>query len=148
MKPSDKKIKALFEQDPGVVASGLFYGYPACCIEAFSTSEHFHVWKKYPALASMGTGYCPCMECAPQVQLDWSRFQAEKITPHRSCSTPFPSEEKDIVEFDMFFIHLSLKLGLDPQKMSEGFMGGKTIRALLKRSNSMENITHPVIRKY
>jgi hypothetical protein len=70
---------------------GAIYGFPACCVQAFCSSHCSETRVQYPDGPWMGTGFVPCITCAPAA-LDFDRFIAEKVAPARICPSQFPSE--------------------------------------------------------
>ncbi len=77
--------------------SGLFYGYPQCCIEAFCRLDHVqHEAKTGDTLASdMGkkTGFIPCRQCAEKLQS--GELQLTDLISGRKADRPFPKCSKD-----------------------------------------------------
>lgn len=65
--------------------TGHWYGFPKCCVEAFSRLKHFNEdtenWPLY------GTGFVPCKECATTKTAE--QLTAE-INAARICPIPFP----------------------------------------------------------
>jgi hypothetical protein len=71
---------------------GSYYGYPACCIDAFTTTLCMDVRKQYPTNPWSGTGFLPCIECAPKA-LNFARFVEDNIKPNRISAAAFPDME-------------------------------------------------------
>lgn len=70
---------------------GIHFGFPECCIKEF-TADYCETTKRlYPEGPWVGTGFIPCACCAAAA-LDFPTFVAERITPNRLCSTPFPDQ--------------------------------------------------------
>lgn len=132
-----KQLKKLYEEAPGYLVHGIYFGFPLCCIEAFCTGETQKVIKKYPKLPSSGTGFVPCLKCAKKVKLDWESYLKKEIIENRFCPAKFPSDE-DVNEKHgnlKFFIKLTRFLGYDPKEecanLHEDYE--KTILKLLKK---------------
>lgn len=71
---------------------GALYGFPSCCVNEFCTSYCMDTRNQYPDGPWMGTGYMPCISCAPTAAQDFDKFVAEHIATKRICPLPFPSE--------------------------------------------------------
>jgi hypothetical protein len=70
---------------------GALFGFPACCVQAFCATCCTETKTRYPRGPWMGTGFIPCLSCAPKA-LNLKRFVAEEIAPNRLCAAPFPGE--------------------------------------------------------
>ena len=127
-------IISSFKEEPGLTASGLFYGFPECCISSFAKFEQLEVFEKFPDLPSIGTGFVPCIKCAPKVKLNWLAFKKENIIKNRHCKEEFPAMEVKRSDYHLFFIKLSCELGIDPFEASKSFKDGKEIRKILRQS--------------
>jgi hypothetical protein len=77
-----------------LAALGKYFGFPNCCIEEFLSTQSHATWTKYPDGPWVGTGFMPCVSCADKA-LDFDKFVADNITPHRACPTPFPDQGTD-----------------------------------------------------
>ncbi len=116
-----EQINRLYDDQPGFLSSGLYFGFPICCIDAFCSGETQTVIKNHPLLESSGTGFVPCLECAKEVAKDWPNFLAEKILKNRICQGAWPDGDnaKDKTEFFKFFIELTRALGYDPKEEAQ-----------------------------
>lgn len=84
---------------------GALYGFPTCCVRAFCTTYCSETKAHYPKGPWYGTGFIPCLSCAPAAAKDFPRFVAEKITPNRLYAVPFPGEpSRDTHDATMSFI--------------------------------------------
>lgn len=70
-------------------ALGVYLGYPICCVFSFCDTLSEDTRDKYPNGPWVGTGFIPCVNCAPHA-LDFERFVKDKIEPQRLSSVPFP----------------------------------------------------------
>ena len=73
--------------------SGIFYGYPQCCIEAFCRLDHIQEESKTgsKALASLmgkSTGFIPCRQCAEKLQT--GELKLQDLISERKSELPFP----------------------------------------------------------
>lgn len=88
-------------QDLFGAVSGIFYGYPDCCIRAFMTPDR---GTNHPLI---GTGYIPCKACE-------KKTMGELITVidrNRFCEVPFPHgllarNDRVYYEFEAFLDEL------------------------------------------
>lgn len=71
-------------------AFGRHAGFPTCCIQAFCRDCCEDTKELYPAGPWMGTGFVPCLECAPTAAKDFEKFVATHIAPRRLNRKPFP----------------------------------------------------------
>jgi uncharacterized protein YegP (UPF0339 family) len=126
------KIKEIFLTQPGFAASGLFYGFPICCVESFVNFKQLEVFEKYPNIPSSGTGFVPCICCAKNIHTLWPET-LNIIAQNRFCTNTFPEQESNKDEADNFFIMLSRFLGLNPKEMAETLSYNKNILKLLKK---------------
>jgi hypothetical protein len=73
-------------------ASGIFYGYPQCCIEAFCRLDHIREQaKEGSSLASdmgKGTGFIPCGSCAEKLRS--GELKLRDLISGRKADRPFP----------------------------------------------------------
>jgi hypothetical protein len=77
---------------------GKEYGYPACCIDAFTTDGCADTEEQFPEGPWYGTGYVPCVQCAPKCLADFQKFINENIAPKRIFPFAFPIDEVDVDE--------------------------------------------------
>lgn len=80
------KITKAMLNTPGWVFSGLFYGYPLCCIKEFNELKHLHL-KHFKLI---GTGYVPCSKCRSKSKAELIKV----ITDNRFDPKPFPEESE------------------------------------------------------
>lgn len=83
-------------------ATGQYYGYPTCCIDAFiEDMQYLENTGKAPVRARAdkypwtGTGFIPCNEHAESIMQHWDETMQE-ILKSRVCVYPFPVDESDI----------------------------------------------------
>lgn len=69
--------------------SGKHFGFPECCIEAFSTGE-YHEDNPYN-----GTGYRPCKKCSEVPMWKVVRY----INDNRKHPDPFPNSDTFVKEW-------------------------------------------------
>ena len=62
---------------------GRYFGYPDCCIDAFTRFEHLG----QPKRKLHGTGFVPCLVCEESKTIDQLK---EEIERNRLCPIPFP----------------------------------------------------------
>lgn len=72
---------------------GNHFGFPECCVKEFAANYCQPTKELYPEGPWLGTGFVPCPCCAPAAAADFEHFVANRITPNRSCSTPFPDDD-------------------------------------------------------
>jgi hypothetical protein len=80
--------------------TGLFYGYPPCCIAAFQRDLEYGPLavqmtyapgdRRDPAAPWIGTGFVPCVACIDDARADFQAFVAKRIAPARACDVAFP----------------------------------------------------------
>lgn len=65
--------------------TGLVFGYPRCCVDAFCKSEHLKDkhWRSRPLI---GTGFVCCAECA---ETKTAEELSDEIKRHRRVSWEF-----------------------------------------------------------
>lgn len=68
------------------VALGIYFGYPACCIEDFCKDTT--ITTKQKDLCK--DGFIPCPDCCEKIT---SRVQLKDLITNRICKTPFPINE-------------------------------------------------------
>lgn len=73
-------------KSPGWVFTGLFYGYPLCCIKEFAGGEHIGIGN----FVLIGTGYVPCSKCRNKTAEELIKV----ISKNRSDPLPFPEESE------------------------------------------------------
>ncbi|MBC8741864.1 hypothetical protein F6X40_35540 [Paraburkholderia sp. UCT31] len=73
-------------------AMGSYLGFPSCCVKAFQADFCAETKEKYRTEEQpwRGTGFLPCMDCAPHAAANFSRFVEKKIAPGRICPDTFP----------------------------------------------------------
>lgn len=117
----DKKhideVRQVFLLDPYFAATGLFFGFPECCIEGFITDYNEKTKVHYPEAPFIGTGFVPCICCAESATHNWPEFKA-KIEKNRISTLPFPEDNNDAQRY-RFFYQLTDKLGYDPKLLRE-----------------------------
>lgn len=72
---------------------GLAFGYPTCCIEEFMTKPLFIDEENYKvrSLASDGSGFIPCGECAKKVKD--GHIELKDLITFRTISQEFPNDD-------------------------------------------------------
>lgn len=112
------QFRNLFVQNPMTVSTGIYYGFPACCIEHFcqqnsACNSHIDNSKKdnHPML---GTGYLPCPQCYEDSKN--KEFFTQLINNNRFSPLDFPAVAVDIIneDEDKFFALLCYKLYKNP----------------------------------
>jgi hypothetical protein len=85
--------------------SGLFYGYPQCCIEAFCRLDHIReesaTGDSLCAQVGNSTGFVPCRTCAEKIRDGQTTLK--ELVQERKCPRPFPrcnNDDKDLI-YDM-----------------------------------------------
>lgn len=73
-------------------AFGSYFGFPDCCIASFERGGQRDVIAAFPDGPWLGSGFIPCMDCAPRAEKHFSRFVEEEIQPRRIRSLPFPAD--------------------------------------------------------
>lgn len=72
--------------------SGIFYGYPQCCIEAFCRLDHVVeeslTGNRLAADMGNGTGFVPCRQCAEKIQK--GNLKLKDLISGRKSLLPFP----------------------------------------------------------
>lgn len=72
-----------------LVMTGLYYGYPPCCINEFC--YFFIKPRKIFKRKLHGTGYIPCSECNKKSEEELLQI----IAHNRQCETLFPIDDED-----------------------------------------------------
>jgi len=75
---------------------GLYYGYPKCCIEAFSNFMDFDQRSETVQKANqtvIGCGFVPCETCAKKVLA--GEIQLKDLIKDRKCKSEFPIDDMD-----------------------------------------------------
>jgi hypothetical protein len=88
--------------------SGIFYGYPQCCIEAFCRLDHIKEESKTgsKALASLmgkNTGFIPCRQCAEKIST--GELKLQDLISGRKSPTAFPKCSND--DMDLIYEMIS-----------------------------------------
>ena len=102
------KITKAMLNSPGWVFTGLFYGFPICCIKDFTELKHTGMEQ----FKLIGSGYIPCSNCATKSESELIKI----IADNRFDPEPFP-EQSDWDERDKFVDRL-IKEGL-PEKWKD-----------------------------
>lgn len=73
--------------------TGLYYGYPKCCINAF-VLKTVNQQKEEPIqeLAGRYTGYVPCVKCSKKITSNC--LSVEDLIKNRKCNTKFPYDDE------------------------------------------------------
>jgi hypothetical protein len=89
----------------GIIEAGIYYGYPACCIEEFfehrlrmhgNLPDHEPMAYHAPRLCN-GSGFQPCKHCNGFK----TRLELEtEINQHRLCKEPFPEGRNQSLAHD------------------------------------------------
>lgn len=110
----DPQFRNLFVIDPMMVSTGIYYGFPACCIEHFCLHGQTLNNSTYQNHPMSGTGYVPCPHCLESSK-DKDTF-AEYINANRYCAEPFPSQQVNLIDVELhkFFALLCYKMYKDP----------------------------------
>lgn len=148
-KISDKrknKLLELFEESPFWTSYGVFYGFPDCCIEGFVKDTNAATKKHYESLPSHGSGYVPCICCAPKVQENWSNFKEHVINKNRISSLAFPNDHNS-KEGERFFYKFSSFFYYDPIEMAK-LCDVEEIIPTLREEEKLENRKLPVNNKF
>lgn len=111
----DDYFRNLFTLDPMLVSTGVYYGFPSCCIEHFCDNKNKNTLD-YEDHPMNGTGYLPCPHCIERTK-DLETF-SEYINENRYCTQPFPSKQTEIIDenLDKFFAYLCYQLYQNPLK--------------------------------
>jgi hypothetical protein len=80
---------------------GVYFGYPACCIDNFIARSHInfapHSLHKHQKKVHQNLGFVPCPACAAEVAAGSKTLH--DLIRNRFCPEPFPnSGDKDINE--------------------------------------------------
>ena len=76
-----------------IYKTGLYYGYPKCCINDFVIRLHNNQQSEpIQELAGMYTGFSPCMKCSEKIIL--KKLSPHDIIENRSCKTEFPFDDE------------------------------------------------------
>lgn len=90
----DLQTRVRISADWGL-ALGVWYGFPTCCADAFSSNCCWETKEVFPQGPWTGTGFIPCLTCARLIglnQLNFERFVQQRIAPKRIDPSPFPVE--------------------------------------------------------
>lgn len=72
---------------------GKYYGYPMCCINAFVIRLHNNQCiEPNQELASMYTGFVPCMKCSEKIVS--KKLSPQDILKNRKCKHTFPLDDE------------------------------------------------------
>lgn len=102
------KITKVMINRPSWVFTGLFYGFPLCCIKEFCGLKHVALGR----IKLQGTGYIPCSKCRTKNEDELIKV----ISENRFDPEPFP-EESGWDEREKFVNRL-IKEGL-PEKWND-----------------------------
>lgn len=108
-------MHVVVEPDLGIrenqVINGKYFGYPECCIDAFSNRKFLNSHTDEQKEVSNGTGFIPCQKHALEILA--GKIKIDDLITNRECKFPFPQEselstpeelsvllEEDFAEFD------------------------------------------------
>lgn len=82
--------EGLGEREISWAQSGLYYGYPCCCIHEFCTDVfgNREVRSKAGQLNGKSTGFIPCTKHSEQINA--GEITLESLIEHRMCKSVFP----------------------------------------------------------
>lgn len=110
----DPQFRSLFVIDPMMVSTGIYYGFPACCVEHFCVHGRNLNHSAYQNHPMSGTGYVPCPQCL-EMSKDKETF-SEYINANRYCSDTFPSQQINLIDVELhkFFSILCYRMYNNP----------------------------------